>query len=478
MAGTIELSGPDLAIETIPSGVGRQATSPSSAISTASPWSWSAPPTGSGRWAGGARTMGARSAKGSATAAAPLPVAPRLVRRHHRRGGRGPCAQSDPGVPGRRARRADHRGRSRRSRHPGTNAAGRAVVGGDRRRRGGGRHRRRDPAPARLPRAGDADRRRAARRPAQPVQGLPGRHAPEDWLWLRGTSFYADHDIDLVSDRRVVAIDPSARTVELDDGRSLEYGALLLAPGAEPIRPPIPESPQVHYLRSLDDSRAIVEATGSATTAVVVGAGFIGLEVAASLRARDLDVTVVAPEPIPLAHIIGDEMGSFVRSLHEEHGVVFQLGHVVREVKPGEVVLDDGTVLPAELVVIGVGVRPRTRARRGGRARGRQGHRGRRPVAYQRSVHLGGRRLGPLSPPRRRQHPRRALGAGAAAGAGRRRQHPRARHPVHHTSVLLEPALRHPDQRHRARRRVGRSRGERRPGRSRRDRRVPKERGR
>ncbi len=159
--------------------------------------------------------------------------------------------------------------------------------------------------------------------------------APEDWLWLRGTSFYADHDIDLVSDRRVVAIDPSARTVELDDGRSLDYGALLLAPGAEPIRPPIPESPQIHYLRSLDDSRAIVEAIGTAATAVVVGAGFIGLEVAASLRARDLEVTVVAPEPIPLAHIIGDELGSFVRALHEEHGVVFRLGHVVREVKPG-----------------------------------------------------------------------------------------------------------------------------------------------
>ncbi len=184
--------------------------------------------------------------------------------------------------------------------------------------------------------------------------------APEDWLWLRGTSFYADHDIDLVSDRRVVAIDPSARTVELDDGRSLDYGALLLAPGAEPIRPPIPESPQVHYLRSLDDSRAIVEAIGTATTAVVVGAGFIGLEVAASLRARHLEVTVVAPEPIPLAHIIGDELGSFVRALHEEHGVVFRLGHVIREVKPDEVVLDDGTVLPADVVVIGVGVRART----------------------------------------------------------------------------------------------------------------------
>ena len=184
--------------------------------------------------------------------------------------------------------------------------------------------------------------------------------APEDWLWLRGDSFYADHEITLLSDREVVAVDPAGQKVELADGERIEYGALLLAPGAEPIRPPIPEAPQVHYLRSLGDSKAIVEASGSAGTAVVVGAGFIGLEVAASLRARELDVTVVAPEPVPLAHVIGEDLGSFVRALHEEHGVSFRLGHVVHGVRPGEVVLDDGTVLPAELVVIGVGVRPRT----------------------------------------------------------------------------------------------------------------------
>ncbi|HEY5727417.1 MAG TPA: FAD-dependent oxidoreductase [Acidimicrobiia bacterium] len=184
--------------------------------------------------------------------------------------------------------------------------------------------------------------------------------APEDWLWLRSAGFYAEHDIALLSDRRVVAIDRAERIVEMADGERIAYGALLLAPGAEPIRPPIPEAPQIHYLRSLDDSRAIVEATASAATAVVVGAGFIGLEVAASLRMRELEVTVVAPEPIPLAHIVGDDLGSFVRALHEEHGVTFRLGHVVHEVRQGEVVLDDGTVLPADLVVVGVGVLPRT----------------------------------------------------------------------------------------------------------------------
>ncbi|MGI8822050.1 MAG: FAD-dependent oxidoreductase [Acidimicrobiia bacterium] len=186
--------------------------------------------------------------------------------------------------------------------------------------------------------------------------------APEEWLPLRGAGFYADHDIDLITGREVTAIDRAGRTIELDEGEQLSYGALLLAPGAEPIRPPIgdAEPANVHYLRSLADSRAIVAAAESATTAVVVGAGFIGLEVAASLRQRGLEVTVIAPEAVPLAQIVGDELGSFVRDLHEEHGVVFRLGHVVNDVRSDEVVLDDGSVLPAELVVIGVGVRPRT----------------------------------------------------------------------------------------------------------------------
>jgi NADPH-dependent 2,4-dienoyl-CoA reductase/sulfur reductase-like enzyme len=115
----------------------------------------------------------------------------------------------------------------------------------------------------------------------------------------------------------------------------------------------------VHYLRSLADSRAIVAAAGSATRAVVVGASFIGLEVAASLRARNLEVHVVAPEALPLERVMGTVLGGFIKSLHEEKGVVFHLEHKPARIDPDALVLDDGTRLAADLVVIGVGVRPR-----------------------------------------------------------------------------------------------------------------------
>jgi NADPH-dependent 2,4-dienoyl-CoA reductase/sulfur reductase-like enzyme len=91
----------------------------------------------------------------------------------------------------------------------------------------------------------------------------------------------------------------------------------------------------------------------------VVGSSFIGLEVAASLRSRGLSVDVVAPETLPLARVLGDHLGAFIKALHEEHGVVFHLGHTAQRVEKDAVVLDDGTRLPADLVVFGVGVKPR-----------------------------------------------------------------------------------------------------------------------
>jgi NADPH-dependent 2,4-dienoyl-CoA reductase/sulfur reductase-like enzyme/nitrite reductase/ring-hydroxylating ferredoxin subunit len=186
--------------------------------------------------------------------------------------------------------------------------------------------------------------------------------APESWMPLRSPDFYAKHDIDLVTGRKVTAIDLTAQTVQLDDGNSHEYGALLLATGAEPTHLSIPGSDQshVHYLRTLADSRSIISALDRTSQAVVIGAGFIGLEVAASLRQRDVTVTVVAPDEVPLAEIVGDALGSFVRNLHEEHGVVFRLGRSVSEIRAGQVVLDDGTIEAADLIVIGVGVIPRT----------------------------------------------------------------------------------------------------------------------
>jgi NADPH-dependent 2,4-dienoyl-CoA reductase/sulfur reductase-like enzyme/nitrite reductase/ring-hydroxylating ferredoxin subunit len=184
-------------------------------------------------------------------------------------------------------------------------------------------------------------------------------NAPEDWIPLHPRDFYDEHRIELVPDR-ATALDPAAKTVTLSDGSRLSYGALVLATGADPVRLPIPgaDLPHVRYLRSLADSRGIIEKAKESQRAVVVGASFIGLEVAASLKTRGLEVTVVGPEDRPLGRVLGPQLGDFIRSLHEEHGVVFRLGRKPAEIAAGEVRLDDGETLPADLVVIGVGVRP------------------------------------------------------------------------------------------------------------------------
>ena len=186
--------------------------------------------------------------------------------------------------------------------------------------------------------------------------------APEDWMPLRPIEFYPDHDIDLVLGDRVSSIDSKARTVRLESGRSLTYGALLLAPGAEPRRLTIPgaDLPHVHYLRTLEDGKAVIAALAGVAQVVVIGAGFIGLEVAASLRHREIAVTVVAPEEIPLAKIIGETLGRFVERLHREHGVEFRLGTGVTSITARTVELEDGSALEADLVIVGVGVIPRT----------------------------------------------------------------------------------------------------------------------
>jgi NADPH-dependent 2,4-dienoyl-CoA reductase/sulfur reductase-like enzyme/nitrite reductase/ring-hydroxylating ferredoxin subunit len=186
--------------------------------------------------------------------------------------------------------------------------------------------------------------------------------APEEWMPLRSPAFYSERGIELTTGSRVARIDPRTQRVTLDDGREYEYGALLLAPGAEPRLLAIEGADQahVHYLRTLEDSRTIISTIGDTTNAVVIGAGFIGLEVAASLRHRDVPVTVIAPEEVPLAGVLGDILGEFIRDLHEEHGVVFRMGHTVSEIQTHQVVLDDGSVTAANLVVVGVGVIPRT----------------------------------------------------------------------------------------------------------------------
>ncbi|HEV7601890.1 MAG TPA: FAD-dependent oxidoreductase [Bradyrhizobium sp.] len=185
--------------------------------------------------------------------------------------------------------------------------------------------------------------------------------APEDWLPLRPHSFYAEAGIDLRLNADVTSIDTKARNVVLAGGDTVWYDRLLLATGAEPVRLPIPgaDQPHVHTLRSLIDCRAIIDAVKGARRVIVIGASFIGLEAAAALRARELEVHVVAPEQRPMERVLGPEMGDFVRALHEEHGVIFHLGDTVAGIDGRRATLKSGGVLEADIVVVGVGVRPR-----------------------------------------------------------------------------------------------------------------------
>ena len=185
--------------------------------------------------------------------------------------------------------------------------------------------------------------------------------APEEWLPLRDQSFYSDNAIDLRLDTTVAAIDPRAREVALAGGEKLPFDRLLLATGAEPVSPSIPGAgpSDVLVLRSLKDCRAIIERAKTARRAVVLGASFIGLEVAASLRTRNIEVHVVAPEEHPMEKILGPDLSRLVQAIHESHGVVFHLRETASGVEGKRVTLSGGTVLEADLIVAGFGVRPR-----------------------------------------------------------------------------------------------------------------------
>jgi NADPH-dependent 2,4-dienoyl-CoA reductase/sulfur reductase-like enzyme/nitrite reductase/ring-hydroxylating ferredoxin subunit len=186
-------------------------------------------------------------------------------------------------------------------------------------------------------------------------------NAQEDWVPLRGDDFYTEQKIDLRLKAAVTGIDVRAREVALADGSRVAYDRLLLATGAEPVRLPLPgmDLPQVYTLRTLHDCRAIIARAATARRAVVLGASFIGLEVAASLRARNIEVHVVAPEKRPMERILGPQMGDFVRGLHEEHGVIFHLEDTATAIDARQVTLKSGGTIGADLVVVGVGVRPR-----------------------------------------------------------------------------------------------------------------------
>jgi NADPH-dependent 2,4-dienoyl-CoA reductase/sulfur reductase-like enzyme len=186
--------------------------------------------------------------------------------------------------------------------------------------------------------------------------------APDESNPLRTAEYYRELGVDLKLGARVAAIDTASRHVQLGDGNRHAYDALLLATGAEPVRLAVSgaDLSHVHYLRTLADSRQLVASAQTSQRAVVIGASFIGLEVAAALRARNLDVQVVGREKVPMEKVLGVDVGTFIRALHEAHGVTFHLGATPVSIDESGVILDNGARLEADLVVVGIGVRPAT----------------------------------------------------------------------------------------------------------------------
>jgi 3-phenylpropionate/trans-cinnamate dioxygenase ferredoxin reductase subunit len=210
-----------------------------------------------------------------------------------------------------------------------------------------------------------AETERPYERPPLSKEYLRGE-AGREKVYVHDEGFYAEQDIELRLGRSAVSLDPHTRELALDDGERLRYDRLLLATGAEPRRLAIPggDLPGVMYLRSVEDSDALRERLDRGGSVVVVGAGWIGAEVAASARQRGLEVTVVEPAAVPLERVLGREVGAVYRDVHADHGVEMLLGTGVEAFEGGKAVervrTSDGRELPCDFVVVGVGVTPRT----------------------------------------------------------------------------------------------------------------------
>lgn len=222
-------------------------------------------------------------------------------------------------------------------------------------------------------RAGDADgsvtivgaeRRRPYERPDLSKAVLLGKKSAEE-LYVHDEGWYDEHSVELLLGQQATAIDRDKQRVSLADGRELPYDRLLLATGASPRRLNLPgaDLPGVHYLRSAEDNQALAAALSGGSSVVVVGAGWIGLEVAAAAREQGLDVTVVEPQPTALYGVMGQEVGEIWAQLHRDHGVDMRTGaqaNAIREEggRATGVVLDNGQVVSADFVVVGVGAAP------------------------------------------------------------------------------------------------------------------------
>lgn len=184
--------------------------------------------------------------------------------------------------------------------------------------------------------------------------------APEEWMSLRGDDFYKDKKIQLRLKSKVTKLDPTKKQLTLSSGDAVEYDKCLIATGGVPVKPPIPgiELSHVHFLRSFADCRSLIADISGKKKIVVVGAGFIGLEAAAALKTRGLDVTVIAPNEFPLEHAVGREVGAFLKSVHEQNGIHFALQRSVEKIERTGVILNDKSIRPADVVLVAVGIRP------------------------------------------------------------------------------------------------------------------------
>lgn len=191
-------------------------------------------------------------------------------------------------------------------------------------------------------------------------------HAEPEWMPLRPDEFFNEHGIKLLRKREVTRVDAHAKVITFEDGKTMDFDALLVATGGAPVRLNIPgaELKNVFMLRSFADADSIIETAQHSRRAVVVGASFIAMEAAYSLRERGLEVTIVAPSQVPFEKTLGPEIGALFRQLHESHGVQFKLGSIVYRFEGTHnveaVTLDSGERIETDMVVAGVGVRPVT----------------------------------------------------------------------------------------------------------------------
>lgn len=202
-------------------------------------------------------------------------------------------------------------------------------------------------------------------RPNLSKEYLQGKAEPE-WLPLRGEEFYAEHNIEVVRGREIEHIDAAEKTIKFADGETLRCEAMLIATGGEPRKLPFQTSTQenVFLLRSYADAEALIARAEKGKRAVVIGASFIGMEVASSLTTRGCEVTVVAPDDVPFQRILGAEIGKLFQDVHEGKGVKFKLGAAVAGFtgthRVTAITLENGERIDADLVVVGVGVKPAT----------------------------------------------------------------------------------------------------------------------